>query len=116
MISGGNGKNGSTSGKRGIIFSEKQLAKKFKHAADFGIKGNYNKENIAKFKAALEKHVLETGTTPITGIYRGLNVAHYVNPQTGLNVIVLAGEFHSGWKLTAEQLKHVLLTGKLGGG
>lgn len=116
MNGGGNGKNGGASAKRDIVFSEKQLAKKFKHAADFGVNGNYNKENIAKFKSALEKHLLEIETTPITGVYRGLKATHYVNPQTGLDVIVLAGEFHSGWKLTAEQLQRVLLTGKLGGG
>ncbi|MDZ7364068.1 MAG: hypothetical protein ONB46_25645 [candidate division KSB1 bacterium] len=43
-----------------------------------------------------------------------MNVTHYVNPKTGLNVIAdSTGQFHSGWKLSSVQLKHVLLTGKL---
>jgi hypothetical protein len=117
MASRENGKNGSKRAKRSIAFAEKQLAKKFKHANDFGVKGNYNHENVEKFKSAIEAHVFDNETTPITGTYRGMNVTHYVNPKTGLNVIVdSAGQFHSGWKLSSAQLKHVLSTGKLGGG
>ncbi len=117
MASRKNGKNAGKSAKRSIGFLEKQLAKKFKHAEDFGIKGNYNKQNAAKLKSAIEKHVFDNETTPISGTYRGINVTHYVNPKTGLNVIVdSAGQFHSGWKLSSAQLKHVLSTGKLGGG
>ncbi len=44
MASRGNGKNAGKSAKRSIGFSEKQLAKKFKHAGDFGVKGNYNQQ------------------------------------------------------------------------
>lgn len=117
MASRGNGKNAGKSAKRSIGFSEKQLAKKFKHAGDFGVKGNYNQQNVAKLKSAIEKHVFDNESMPISGTYRGIKVTHYVNPQTRLNVIVdSTGQFHSGWKLNSAQLKHVLSTGKLGGG
>ncbi len=117
MASRGNGKNAGKSAKRSIGFSDKQLAKKFKHAEDFGIKGNYNKQNAARLKAVIEKHVFDNETTLISGTYRGINVIHYVNPKSGLNVIVdSTGQFHSGWKLSSAQLQHILSTGKLGGG
>lgn len=39
-----------------------------------------------------------------------------MDPQTGLNVIQKeSGEFLSGWKLSEEQLKHVLKTGQARG-
>ncbi|MDZ7364067.1 MAG: hypothetical protein ONB46_25640 [candidate division KSB1 bacterium] len=56
----GNGKSAGKSAKRSLGFSEKQLAKKFKHAQDFGVKGTYNKENVEKFKSAVEKSMFLT--------------------------------------------------------
>jgi hypothetical protein len=103
--------------KRSVKFSEKQLKKKFKHAQDFGVLGNPDKANMQKFKSAIQRHVFDNETMPISGTYRGMNVTHYLNPKTGLNVIVdPSGQFHSGWKLSSAQLKYVLSTGKLGGG
>jgi hypothetical protein len=103
--------------KRRVKFSEKQLKKKFKHARDFGVLGNPNKANVLTFKSAIQRHVFDTETTPILGTYRGVTVTHYLNPKTGLNVIVdSSGQFHSGWKLNSAQQKYVLSTGKLGGG
>jgi hypothetical protein len=97
-------------------FSAKQLQKKFKHAKHFGVTGNYSAANAVKFQSAMEAHIADPATKIIQGMYRGQLVIHFVNPQTGLNVIQDAsGQFLSGWKLTAEQLKHVLLNGKLGG-
>lgn len=98
-------------------FSAKQLQKKFKHAKYFGVTGNYSLTNAAKFQSAIEAHIANTATKVILGTYRGQPVTHFVNPQTRLNVIQDAsGNFLSGWKLTPTQLKHVLSTGKLGGG
>jgi len=51
------------------------------------------------------------------GTYRGEPVTHFVEPNTGLNVIRDASNnFLSGWKLNLKQLEHVLRSGKLGGG
>lgn len=97
-------------------FSAKQLQKKFKHAKYFGVTGNYNATNAAKFQSVIEAHIANPATKVIQGTYRRQSVTHFVNPQTRLNVIQDAsGKFLSGWKLTAVQLKHVLSTGKLGG-
>ncbi|MDO8543894.1 MAG: colicin D domain-containing protein [Opitutaceae bacterium] len=97
--------------------STQQLQSKFKHAADFGIQGNYNTANGAAFRSAINQHINSPGVQVIQGTYRGTPVTHYVNPQTGLNVMSnSAGDFLSGWKLSPQQLQHVTTTGKLGGG
>lgn len=49
----------------------------------------------------------------VQGTYRGSSVTHHVDPSTGLNVIRdSSGNFLSGWKLSPQQLQHVLSTGK----
>lgn len=99
-----------------LIRSPKQLQAKFKHAADFGVTGNYNKTNAARFSAALNEHINAPGTQVITGTYHGDAVTHYLDPTTGLNVIARNGTFVSGWKLSPAQLSNVLQHGGLGGG
>ncbi|WP_366665108.1 colicin D domain-containing protein [Microcoleus sp. bin48.metabat.b7b8b9.023] len=36
---------------------DRQIQKKFKHAADFGISGNYNLQTAAAFAEAIQTHV-----------------------------------------------------------
>ena len=92
----------------------KQLQKKFKHAGDFGVAGNYNRANAQKYNQAIQKHLNSSGTKEIPGIYRGKPVTFHTNPDTGLTVIQNPnGSFLSGWKLNPQQLKHVLKDGKL---
>ncbi|TQN32816.1 intein/intein [Haloactinospora alba] len=95
-------------------FDDKQLQKKFKHADDFGVQGNFNKNKREEFREVLKDHVNSSGTKQVSGTYRGGSVTHYVDPKTRLNVIVDPnGNFVSGWKLSPEQLKHVTSTGDL---
>ncbi len=97
--------------------STSQLQKKFKHAGDFGVAGNPNKANLEAFDNAIQSHLQSPGTQKIAGTYRGDPVNIHVDPTTGLAVITdPAGNFISGWKLSAQQLWHVLNGGKLGGG
>lgn len=111
------GEDGVKVTKRSVTSSEEQLQKKYKHAKDFGVEGNYSKENAAKFKSAIDQHVADPATQVIEGTYRGVPVTHFINPQTGLNVVAdSSGQFLSGWKLSQQQLFHVLSSGKLGGG
>jgi hypothetical protein len=50
----------------------------------------------------------------ISGTYRGDPVTHYLNMQSGLNVIVSpAGEYIRSWRLAGQQLQNVLRTGAL---
>ena len=85
-----------------------------KHAADFGLTGNWNKATASKFSSAINQHINSLGIKIIYGSYRNQPAIHYLNPNTGLNVISRTnGQFWSGWKLTSEQLKHVLKHGNL---
>jgi hypothetical protein len=100
-----------------IKITDKQLQKKFKHAVDFGITGNPNRENLDKFKDAILNHCGSPNVKVISGTYRGDPVTHYCNENTGVNVISNGdGDFVSGWKLSPRQLEHVLDHGGLGGG
>lgn len=62
-----------------INITLKQLQKKFKHAADFGVSGNYSPANAAKFQAAIQQHLVNPTTQVITGIYRGQAATFYFN-------------------------------------
>nr|WP_239524535.1 colicin D domain-containing protein [Halogeometricum borinquense] len=98
----------------GIDFPDPQLNAKFKHANDFGIDGNWNKENKQRFEQALREHITDKATKVIEGTYHKQPAIHYYNPQTKNNVMIYPdGEFWSAWKLSGEQEKHLLTTGDL---
>jgi Colicin D len=94
---------------RTIAFAAQQLQRKFKHAADFGVTGKYSRQQATMFERAMRAHVKDETTLVIPGTYRGESVTHFVNPQTGLNVMrdAQAG-FVSGWRLTPVRLANVL--------
>jgi hypothetical protein len=95
---------------RTITFATRQLQRKFKHAADFGVTGKYSRQQATRFKQAMRAHVEDATTLVIPGTYRGEPVTHFVNPQTGLNVMRDAqAAFVSGWHLTPVQLANVLI-------
>jgi RHS repeat-associated protein len=97
---------------RVLLNTARQLQAKFKHAIDFGVRGNYSKATAAQFSAALNQHI--NAARVIQGTYKGQAVIHYLNPTTGVNVITkTTGEFVSGWKLGAGQLQGVLRNGTL---
>ena len=97
-----------------LLRTPKQLQAKFKHAADFGITGNYSKANAARFSAAINQHINAPGIRVIQGTYHKKPVTHYLDPATALNVIAdRNGTFISGWKLSPGQLANVLKHGGL---
>ena len=51
----------------------------------------------------------------INGTYRGKEVIHYFNKDTGLNVMINSEtkKFLSGWKLEDDQLENMLNRGSL---
>ena len=97
-------------------FFYNQLQAKFKHAFRFGIEGNYNSANRKLFLEALINHMRRFKPRP--GTYHGIEVNHYLDPNTGLNVMIntQTKRFLSGWKLNEKQLKQVLDHGNLGSG
>ncbi|EYT60935.1 colicin D domain-containing protein [Microbacterium sp. UCD-TDU] len=101
---------------RSVTVRTVQAQKKFKHANDFGVAGNYSPTNAQSFASAIVAHVRSPNTISITGEYRGASVTHYYNPQSGINVILQGDDFLSGWKLSSTQVENLLTTGRLGGG
>lgn len=90
-----------------------QLQKKYKHAGDFGIIGNYNAMNAKAFEKALIIHFLSKETQLIQGAYRGSPVNHYYNNVTKVNILCKDKKFLSGWKLSSIQQSHILTSGNL---
>ena len=104
----------STAEPRTITFDPRQLQRKFKHAGDFGVMGKHSRQQATMFERAIRAHVEDETTRMIPGTYRGEPVTHFVNPQTGVNVIRdVQNAFVSGWCLTPAQLVHVLTRGSL---
>src|SRR5690606_20859124 len=111
---GRSSKVAAKTGSNVLLNTSRQLQAKFKHAGDFGVVGNYSKANASKFSSAINQHINSAGVQTINGTYRGQSVIHYVNPNTGLNVISSpTGQFISGWKLNPAQLQNVLKHGGL---
>ncbi|WP_312043914.1 colicin D domain-containing protein, partial [Erwinia sp.] len=84
-----------------ISFSTKQLDKKFKHAADFGVTTTKkNSDTIAEYQTAIRSH-LDNKKTYEHGTYLLIPESKvYFNPQSN-NVVVVdkSSNFVSGWKL-----------------
>lgn len=96
--------------------TDRQLAKKFlKHAADFGVTGNANPENLAKFRQALVAHLDDPGTLQIAGTYHQEAAILAINHDAG-RILVLRpdGEFWSGWaNMSDGQILNVLARAQL---
>lgn len=61
-----------------------------------------------------QQHVTSGRTQEILGQYRGKPAIHFLDPETGLNVVTdTAGSFVTGWKLSVQQLEDVLTKGWL---
>lgn len=87
----------------------KQIQKKYKHALDFGISGNYNQENAQLLEDKIIEHMKEPSTQIIEGTFKKIEVTHYFNPETGLNVFFNRdnNKFISGWLLKDDQLDNM---------
>lgn len=87
------------------------------HAADFGVKGPYNKANGQAFIKVIDEFVRNPGTWQIRGTFRGQAAVHYVD-DTGLHVSFAAdgprvGEYLGGWRSSGDQFTYLLIDGKL---
>ena len=94
-------------------FEKKQLQKKFEHAKDFGVEGNYNPANRDLYQKKLIEHMKSTHAC--LGTYKGHDVYHYYNPNTDLNVMVNGSnnKFISGWHLSPEQILNMKNNGNI---
>nr|WP_311769214.1 colicin D domain-containing protein [Listeria immobilis] len=86
-------------------YTKRQLQKKWKHAGDFGVKANYSAKNAHLFESALKKHI-KGATEILDTVYRGRQkVTVYIKSGKGV-IVDKKGNFISGWKMTAAQLKN----------
>ncbi|WP_077620709.1 SAR2788 family putative toxin [Bacillus sinesaloumensis] len=96
-----------------VSFKASQLQKKFKHAKDFGVTGNYSKANATKFETALRNHVSKS-----THIYKTKHSGQS-NPVImhikGNNAVFFKenGDFITGYKLTTTQKNNFIRIGEL---
>ena len=112
---GEEGGTGAEGAPKNVTISDRNLQKVFdKHGDDFGLSGNWNPGRADDVRNAILDHINSPSVQRISGTYRGMQVTHVVDPNTGLNVILDgAGNFIGGWKLSAEQLQSVLNGGRL---
>jgi hypothetical protein len=100
-----------------LTISEASLQHAFRRAAEFGVKGNWNKAAGAEFGAALEAHVANPATQAIHGWWRGEQATIFFNAQNNLTVVrTAAGELWTAFRASAGQAQNLLRSGRLGGG
>ena len=97
-----------------IHFDAKKLQHEYKHAADYGITGNWNRTNATAFEQAIRNQV-QTVNKPIWGTYRGtISVLHFYDPKTGIDAMFdLNGNFIASWKLSQAQIEYLLSSGNV---
>ena len=97
-----------------VNFDSKQVQEKYKHASDFGVTGNYNKVNAARFQQAIRDFIDAPTTNEISGTYRGQPATHFFDPATNQDVIIDPNNnFISGWRLSIEQIRYLLTRGNV---
>ncbi|MCP5468588.1 MAG: hypothetical protein H7A32_04900 [Deltaproteobacteria bacterium] len=96
-------------------FNSVQLQKKFKHATDLGVKGNFNKTNLENFKKNIVSHLNDPEVIPIRGTHRKTqSILHFYHPETKVNLMLdTEHNFISGWKLFPNQDHSLLTTGNI---
>lgn len=112
----GNGSSSSSNSGGSIKIDPRNLQHEYSsHAADFGITGNWNKQNGRAFQQAILDHIHGKDTQIIQGTYRGnVSGTHYYNPKNNLWVFVdRNGTYRAGWKLSLEQQKYLLSNGNI---
>ncbi|MFE4203840.1 colicin D domain-containing protein [Aneurinibacillus aneurinilyticus] len=87
-----------------ISYSNTQLQKKFKHASDFGVQGNYNTNNATKFKNVLNSHIKSADNIYQSKISGTGDVFVYIKDKNLAVFVDKNGNFVSGWRLNQQQL------------
>tara|TARA_R110000868_G_scaffold138329_1_gene352331 strand:+ start:49059 stop:49484 length:426 start_codon:yes stop_codon:yes gene_type:complete len=99
-----------------VKFEPKQIQAKYKHGAKtYGLEGNYNKANSAKFESSIKGHMKNLDTKVIKGTYLKEPAKHFYNKATNVNVVTKEGKFVTTNKPTEKQAAHLLKDGNLGG-
>jgi hypothetical protein len=70
-----------------VLFTDRKLQMKFKHASVLGIEGNYNQENARKFREAIRTYIEDPAVEQIVGTFRGDPVIHYYHKARKINAM-----------------------------
>jgi Colicin D len=99
-----------------MSFTDRQLQHELdRHPLDFGNFGTNSPGSRLDYLSSLVDHIDSPATTRIEGKFRDDAAVHYLDPQTGLNVVTnLYSGFRAEYRLTAAQIKRVVATGELG--
>ena len=94
--------------------NQRKLQHEFKHAKDFGVNGDWNKENGQRFYNEILEHI-NNNPNPIQGTYRwNMTVQHYFDPETGIDVMVdMQNNFVCGWRLSEAQIQDLITKGNV---
>jgi hypothetical protein len=78
------------------------------------VQGTWNKQSGEQFQQALEDVVNGPNTQPYSIDFRGEPATAFLDQQTGKAVIFdESGNFRAAWDLGADQVKGVVVNGKL---
>ncbi|AKB28470.1 hypothetical protein MSSIT_1751 [Methanosarcina siciliae T4/M] len=84
-----------------------KLQHEWKHASDFGIKGNWNKANGDLYEKAIQNHIITAPEVYKSTYRQNQDVYVYLNKETGVGVYTdLSGNYIGGWKFSREQIKY----------
>ena len=99
-----------------LIVTRSQIEAKFKHAPDFGVIEARGSAGFTAYEKALRDFVHNSSTVRLEGTYRGQTAILNYDQSTHLVVVqTLQGQFLSGWKMSAAQLKNLVTRRSLGG-
>ena len=102
--SAGKGAGGIKSNLPQTSFTTSKLQHEFKHAGDFGIKGDWNKSVASQYQNAIQNHI-NTAPEIYKSVYRGSDVYVYLNRETGIGAYVgMDGSYVGGWKFNSRQI------------
>jgi len=101
---------------RDLLLTSRDLQHNWRRAESFGVRSNWSKAGEMEFREALNSHVKQENTIIIRGEWYRRPAVHYYNPATGLNVTARPnGTLWTSARLTPDQVRHLLQTGRLGG-
>jgi hypothetical protein len=101
-----------------LKITRRQIERKFeRHAAEFGVRLPRGREGFDAFEKAVRDFVTSPSVRRIRGTYRRAPAILNLDEQTGRMVLQHPdGSFWSCWRLSTQQVMHVVREGSLGGG
>ena len=89
-----------------INYTRRNLQHEYRHAGDFGIRGNPNNENLGRYREAIQQHI-DAAPNIYISTYMGQQVFVYINPATSIGAYVdMNGNYIGGWRFSDRQMQY----------